>query len=105
MVDWYFEMLGVTLTLDDHHSIKRNADRYIDEITGLSSPGARKQLLQHRSVDIDGVVFSTRLTPRCAGPITRLRSKRSKYIIPWATTLSDAEGTPSRLGPIESGGD
>ncbi len=120
------------LTIDDHRSIKRNADRFIDEITGLFYPGARtdarlfglralmmpmvhpdesksnrRQLLQHRSIDIDGVVFSTRLTPKCEalGHVTRLRTKRSRYHVPWATTLSDAEGTPSCSGPIEPGGE
>ena len=89
MVDWYSEKLGVELTIDDHCNIKRNADRYIDEITGLFSPGARmearlfglralmtpmvhpdegessrKQLLQHCSVDIMSMESSSLLDLR-----------------------------------------
>jgi hypothetical protein len=139
MVDWYFESLGVELTIEDHPKIKSKADHYIDKITGLFLPvdrmearlfglralmapmvhpdetkSSRKQLLQHCSIKIDGVVFLTRLTPQCAvlqevpGPVTRRHTRaanRTKYIIPWATSLSDAEGTPSRSGPIESGGE
>jgi hypothetical protein len=115
----------VELTIDDHRSIKRNANRFIDEITGLFSPGARtdarlfglralmmpmvhpdesksnsKQLLQHRSIDIDGVVFSTRLTPKSEvlGPVTRLRTKRSRYHVPWVHYLERCRRNPKLFG-------
>lgn len=47
MVDWYFERLGTTLTLDDHFIIQSNAQAYIDNVAGFYYASARMEAPLH----------------------------------------------------------
>ena len=60
--------------------------------------------MQHHTVEIDGVVFTTHQTPPYVRPRTRQYTRRAKMVYPPATSLSDDELSPSRSGPVESGG-
>ena len=130
MVDWYFETIDIKLTLQDHEDIRVNTVLYsknnalyypsarmearLHGLRTLLAPTAvpdessRKQRYAHRTIEVDGIVFTTRDTPPCVRPNTRGFSRLKRFADNVSPNLLDDDDdalTSSRSGLIESGGE